>query len=148
MISSPIPARQARPRQLGLARVLVVHSELAPRLTLQTILQAGGYTVDGAATAQEALCRLDDSEYQLVLCNEEIGGRNGGRDVLAYARIKAYHPATAVINSSDLKIPPRTGRGRSRLSVHTEGVPHLLAKVADLIGMRASRRYRPARQSA
>ena len=36
-------------RTLDLARVLLVHGELAPRLTLRTILQAGGYFVDVAA---------------------------------------------------------------------------------------------------
>ena len=42
-------------RALDLARVLLVHGELAPRLTLQKLLQAGGYSVDVAATPAEAL---------------------------------------------------------------------------------------------
>ena len=52
---------------LDLARVLVVHGELAPRLTLQTILQAGGYSVDVAGSSSEALCKLDSNRYALVL---------------------------------------------------------------------------------
>ena len=43
---------------LDLARVLLVHGELAPRLALRTILQAGGYAVDVAASTSEALAKL------------------------------------------------------------------------------------------
>ncbi len=75
---------------LDLARVLVAHSQLAARLTLQTILQAGGYAVDVAATSAEAVALLDKGKYELVL----TGGDPGLRAVLSYARIKDYRPAT------------------------------------------------------
>src|ERR1700690_379392 len=86
-------------RALDLARVLLVHGELAPRLALQTILQAGGYTVDVAATPAEAISKLDEGQYELVLSDAEIGSRPSGRNVLAYARVKDYHPATALVTS-------------------------------------------------
>src|SRR5580765_6689397 len=54
-------------RALDLARVLLVHGDLAPRLALQTILQAGGYSVDVAASPAEALSKLDEGRYSLVL---------------------------------------------------------------------------------
>ena len=41
-------------KRLDLARVLLVADELASRLTLQTLLQAGGYRVDVAVSAAEA----------------------------------------------------------------------------------------------
>ena len=63
---------QAIPRNLQLARVLVVHGDLAPRLALQTILEAGGYAVDAAATPGEALAKLDESRYDLVLSEAEL----------------------------------------------------------------------------
>jgi DNA-binding response OmpR family regulator len=74
-------------RALDLARVLLVHGELAPRLALQTILQAGGYAVDVAATPAEAINKLDESQYELVLSDAELAGPSG-RNVLAYARVK------------------------------------------------------------
>lgn len=130
---------------LDLARVLLVHGELAPRLALQTILQAGGYAVDVAATPAEAINKLDEGQYELVLSDAELGSRPSGRTLLAYARVKDYRPATALVTSSD---PDRRsfGRGRQQISVYTENLPHLLAEVAELIGVRASRRYRPLRQ--
>jgi CheY-like chemotaxis protein len=111
-------------------------------LALQTILQAGGYRVDVAATPAEALAKLDEHQFELVLSAGEFGSSPEGRGVLAYARVKSYQPATAVITSSEtqeLREPPR---GRQQLSVYTENLPAFLTKVAELIGLRAIRRYR------
>jgi DNA-binding NtrC family response regulator len=123
---------------LDLARVLVVHGKLAPRLTLQTLLQAGGYAVDVAGSSWEALSKLDAGCYDLVLTD----GADGTQDVLAYARVKDYRPATAVVTSFEPEFEPSRRRGAYEFSIHTEDVPQLLGKVADLIAMRASRRYR------
>jgi hypothetical protein len=134
-----------RSRTLDLARVLLVHGELAPRLALQTILQASGYAVDVAATPAEAINKLDEGRYELVLSDRGLGSRPAGHNVLAYARVKDYRPATALVTSYK---PRRTlSPGRRRVSVYTENLPHLLAEVAELIGVRASRRYRPLRQA-
>ena len=133
------------PRQglnLDLARVLLVHGNLTSRLALQTILQAGGYSVDVAATPSEALAKLDESEYELVLAEAGIGSDESGRKVLAYSRVKDYHPATALITESSLAARRRgTGRDSHQVAIHTEDLPLLLGKVAELIGLRASRRY-------
>jgi hypothetical protein len=123
---------------LDLARVLLVHGELAPRLTLQTILQAGGYSVDVAGSASEALAKLDSNTYELVLSDPAPGNN----ELLAYARVKAYRPATATITSSEHEFKRRPGRGAHEFSIRMEGVPLLLEKVADLIGLRASKLYR------
>jgi CheY-like chemotaxis protein len=133
-------------RALDLARVLLVHGELAPRLALQTILQAGGYAVDVAATPAEAINKLDEGHYELVLSDSELGSGPSGRNVLAYARVKEYRPATALVTSSE-RDPRNIARRRHQVSIYTENLPHLLAEVAELIGVRASRRYRPLRHA-
>ena len=138
-------------RNLNLARVLVVYSELAPRLALRTILQAGGYSVDVAAGPAEALAKLDQNVYDLVLSQGCFGERSGGSDLLAYARVKDYRPATALITSQDGSNLHQRRRPCQQISIQTENVPNLLGKVADLIGIRASRRAlrapRPLRQA-
>ncbi len=132
---------------LDLARVLLVHGDLASRLTLRTLLQAGGYAVDVAATPAEALTKLDSGRYDLVLSDHEFGSRPAGRTVLAYARVKDYRPATALITSDELTLKRRyQSRRRPMMAIYTENVPTLLGKVADLIGLRACRRYRPIGQ--
>ena len=147
MIQAPSSYRGGGNRRtLDLARVLLVHGELAPRLTLQTILEAGGYTVDVAATPSEAMSKLDDHRYDLVLSDAEFGP---GHNVLAYARVKEYRPATAVVTSHERtqKRCP-AGQARHHVSIYTENLPVLLGEVADLIGFRALRRYyRPVRQA-
>lgn len=126
-------------RSLDLARVLVVHGDLAPRLALRTILQAGGYAVDTAGSPSEALAKLDANTYELVLTDPSPGNQ----PLRAYAKVKKYRPATATVRSSEPAAkPPRPRRGEHEISIHTEDVPRLLGSVADLIGLRASRRYR------
>ncbi len=131
-------SREGGTRALDLARVLLVHGELAPRLTLQTILQAGGYAVDVAATEAEAVSKLDEGRYALVLTDASFDGYN----VLAYARVKDYHPATAVVTSYEGDKKRRPHRATTRMSIYTENLPNLLTDVAELIGARATRRYR------
>jgi len=129
-------------RGLNLARVLLVHGELAPRLTLKTILQAGGYDVDVAATPTEAVDKLDARRYELVLSDARFGSKLAGQSVLAYARLKEYGPATALITSTDRAVARQSVHGKRQVAIRTEDLPILLGKVAELIGMRASRRYR------
>jgi CheY-like chemotaxis protein len=136
------PSRGSR-RPLNLARVLLVHGDLAPRLALQTILRAGGYSVDVAATPAEAISKLDDGKYDLVLSDTDFGSRPAGRNVLAYARVKDYRPATALVTSYEPQLKVRMARRRHQIAIHTENLATLLSDVAELIGLRASRRYRP-----
>ena len=104
--------------------------------------------MDVAATPAEALAKLDKGRYALVISDAEFGSRPAGRKVLAYARVKEYRPATALLTCYEPAAKQPSMVGRPRISIHTEGVPMLLGEVAELIGVRASRRYRPSRQSA
>src|SRR5437764_10657671 len=81
------------------ARVLLVDDDPAARLTLQTVLQAGGYHVDSAASAAEAVGKMDESEYELVLSDMQMESPEAGLKVLAHARMMDYKPATALVTS-------------------------------------------------
>lgn len=139
-----VPSKSGRPqfsRHLELARVLLVNDELTSRLTLQTLLEAGGYSVDVAASAAEALEKLDERKYELVLSDLEMESPNAGLNVLAYARVKDYRPATALVTSYQDSKPVRHAvNGEQQVSVHSKDVQSLLSKVADLIALRAQRR--------
>jgi CheY-like chemotaxis protein len=119
---------------------LLVHDELAARLTLKTILEAGGYAVEVATTSAEAVGKLDNGIYELVLCNARLGSGESGPNVLAYARLKDYRPATATITSEDPEVVRLSVQGKRQVAIRTEELPVLLGKVAELIGIRASRR--------
>ena len=121
---------------LEVARVLVVDDDPTSRLTLQTVLEAGGYRVDSAASAAEAVGKLDEREYELVLSDLQMESPEAGLKVLAHARMMDYKPATALVTTYQNSHPHKT----NRMLIKPEDVPDLLGKVASLIGIRAARR--------
>lgn len=123
---------------MRLARVLLADDDPTARITLQTVLEAGGYRVDSAASAAEAMQKLDTQEYSLVLTDRDMETPNSGLQVLAHARMMDYRPATALVNTeSDRESDGSTDK--RPVLVAPEDIPALLGKVADLIGRRASR---------
>jgi CheY-like chemotaxis protein len=126
---------------LDLARVLVVNDDPTSRLTLQTVLEAGGYRVDAAATAAEAVGKLDQEQYELVLSNLQMESPEAGLKVIAHAKMMDYKPATAIVTTYH-KTHNSTRQSHSDRSVLVEpqDVPGLLGKVANLIATRVTRR--------
>ena len=127
--------------EYDLARVLLVDDDPTARLTLKTVLEAGGYDVDSAASAAEAVGKLDERQYELVLSDLQMESPDSGLKVIAHARMMAYKPATALITSYHDASPDPDHRRNSML-ISPEDIPGLLGKVADLIGERATRRLR------
>jgi len=128
-------------KPIRLARVLLADDDPTARLTLQTVLEAGGYRVDSAASAAEAMQKLDAQEYSLVLTGRDMEAPNSGWRVLEHAKTMAYRPATAYFNTeSDSEFAPNEERGP--VLVAPEDIPELLGKVADLISRRASNQVR------
>ena len=124
-----------------LARVLLVDDDPTSRLTLQTVLEASGYHVDSAASAAEAVGKLDEQEYQLVLSDLQMESPEAGLKVLAHARMMDYKPATAIVTTyQNAKAQHTTTQKQVRMLIKPEDVPGLLAKVANLISERAARK--------
>lgn len=131
-------SRLPRSVDYDLARVLVVDDDPASRLTLKTVLEAGGYDVESAASAAEAVGKLDEGQFELVLSELQLESPEAGLKVIAHARLTDYKPATALIHSyKDGKLVDI--RGLSVL-IEPEDIPGILGSVADLIGGRATRR--------
>lgn len=132
-------------RRRNVAHVLLADSDLASRLALITLLSTAGYAVDGAANVSEATTQLDSNEYQLVLADLRTESADSGAKLLAYARQKEFHPATALISSrlteEDTAALTDTS-GEHLVSMTQENVSELLSQVADLIGDRADRKIR------
>jgi CheY-like chemotaxis protein len=122
-----------------LARVLLVDDDPTARLTLKTVLEAGGYNVDAAASAAEAVGKLDEGEYELVLSDLQMESPEAGLKVIAHARMMDYKPATALVTSYQDSRPVQD-RLSSSLLINPQDIPELLGKVADLISLRATRR--------
>ena len=110
--------------------------DLTSRLTLQTLLEAGGYFVDSAASAAEAVGKMDERQYELVLSDLQMESPEAGLKVLAHARLMDYKPATALLTTYQNERPADP---RRPVLIEPEAVPELLTKVADLISQRAAR---------
>ena len=132
-MSHTMPRRNS---SLELARVLLADDQPTSRLTLQTILEAGGYRVDTAASAAEAVVKLDEKEYELVLTDLDMETPDSGLKVLAHARTMDYKPATAVV-STELTAPAK--RSNPEMVIASENLPEFLSQVATLISARATR---------
>jgi CheY-like chemotaxis protein len=140
---------EPRSRGVELARVLLVDDDLTSRLTLQTVLQAGGYKVDAAASAAEAVGKLEEREYELVLSDLRMESPSAGLKVLAHARMMDYKPATALITTYRHSGPRGSAKNNRAVLIEPEDLPELLSKVADLISERATRKVeRELRQVA
>jgi CheY-like chemotaxis protein len=122
-------------KELELARVLLVDDDLTSRLTLKAVLEAGGYFVDAAASAAEAVGKLDERQYELVLSDLHMESPEAGLKVLAHARLMDYKPATAILTTYQNHLPDL----RRPVLIAPEDLPGLLSKVADLISQRAAR---------
>lgn len=137
---------------MRLARVLLADDDPTARLTLQTVLEAGGYKVDSAASAAEAMYKMDSQEYSLVLSGRDMGSPDSGRRVLEHAKTMDYRPATAIFDTeSDREAGDSRDSGdweresiseRKPVLVAPEDIADLLGKVADLISRRASMQVR------
>ena len=77
-----------------MSRVLVVEDDNSVRSTVVTFLELEGYTVDAVASTREALDRLKNGPYPIVLSDIYLDERTG-LDVLAAA--KGANPSCAVI---------------------------------------------------
>lgn len=131
----PLKRKEPGVSNVGLARVLLVDDDATSRLTLKAVLEAGGYFVDAASSADEALGKLDQRQYELVVSDLQAGSAEAGLEVLAHARLMEYQPATAILTAYPDCIPDSA----KPLLIKPEDLPTLFDKVANLISERAAR---------
>jgi response regulator RpfG family c-di-GMP phosphodiesterase len=94
--ANPVAAdRPARARS-----VLIVDDENGVRDLMCRWLEAGGYAVDTASNAEEALGRLEQSPSAVALCDIRMPGRDG---LWLAERIRQKHPETAVIMATGIQ---------------------------------------------
>jgi DNA-binding NtrC family response regulator len=76
------------------ARILVVDDERAIGIAIQRLLRARGHDVEAVLGAEEAIRKLGDAPWHLVITDLNLG-KDSGMDVLRWA--KQHVPETAVI---------------------------------------------------
>lgn len=129
-----------------LMRVLVVDDEEGIRFFLSKTLQRDGHIVSVACSGEEALEKIRDDAYDLVLLDLMLGGQVDGQRVLEF--VKWRWPDTMVI------ILTAHGSLESAIDAIDEGVDGYLLKpvkpndVRDAIQTASVRRERLARHQA
>jgi len=123
----------------GAVRVLLASDRVTARLTLEAVLEKGGYCVESAVSAADAMERMESQPYDLVLCDLE----SDCSELRRFAERQPYRPATATLHVSH----DHCAEGDShQVLIEPVDVPQLLTQIADLV---ANRAYgRSARASA
>ncbi len=80
-------------------RILLVDDELAILLTLKAILEMSGFEVETAASAQEAIGKLDGGVFHMVITDMRMETETAGYDVIRAARQKPYDPAVSILTA-------------------------------------------------
>lgn len=75
-------------------QILVVDDEESMRLLLSSILKGEGYKIDTAANAEEALTKLEQKDYGLVITDLKMPGMDG---IELVSRVREKHPDTTVV---------------------------------------------------
>jgi DNA-binding response OmpR family regulator len=99
---------------------LVVDDEDALRFFIQETLRRAGYQVEGASSGEEAMEKLRDTHYDLLMLDLMLGGRVDGLKVLEMARWR--WPDTVVV------ILTAHGSLKSAMAAIREGVDGYLLK--------------------
>jgi DNA-binding response OmpR family regulator len=121
-------------------RTLVVEDEDALRFFIEETLRRAGYQVEGVASGEEAMERLRDTHYELVMLDLMLGGRVDGLKVLELARWR--WPDTVVI------ILTAHGSLESAMDAIREGVDGYLLKPIEPAELRRAARQALERRRA
>jgi DNA-binding NtrC family response regulator len=81
-------------------RILLVDDEMAILLTLRAILEMNGFEVDTAASAREAIGKLQNgASYHMVITDMKMESEHAGYDVIRAAKGMADSPAVAILTA-------------------------------------------------
>jgi DNA-binding response OmpR family regulator len=124
----------------SIIRTLVVDDEDALRFFIEETLRRAGYEVESAASGEEAMERLRDTHYDLVMLDLMLGGHVDGLKVLEMARWR--WPDTVVV------ILTAHGSLESAMEAIREGVDGYLLKPVEPAELREAVRQALDRRRA
>jgi len=102
-------------------RILLADDEMAILQTLKAILEGRHFEVETAASAGEAIAKLQTSTYRMVITDMKMEAEESGYEVVRAARKAAYDPAVVILTA----YPLLGGRWKK------EGAQALLIKPTD-----------------
>jgi len=114
-------------------RILLVDDELAILLTLKAILEMHGFEVETAASAREAIQKLQAGSYHMVITDMRMETDNAGYEVIRAARAQSYDPATAILTAYPTLGTDWRATGAHSLLVKPLGTEDLMRQIEALL---------------
>jgi DNA-binding response OmpR family regulator len=129
-------------------RILLVDDELAILLTLKAVLEINGFEVDTAASAQEAVAKLQAGAYHMVITDMKMEEEESGYDVIRAARQAAYDPAVAILTAYPLLGTEWKAKGAQSMLVKPMNTDDLLRQIEALLIQHEDQKRRKEPQPA
>jgi len=116
-------------------RILLVEDEPSVRNAMRMLFKIEGYEVVPVATADEALVRLRNEPFDLIVTDYHLEGSRTGTQVIAAARELLGPGVKAVLVTGDTSSAVRDMQGDARLRITSKPInsDELLAMVRDLL---------------
>jgi CheY-like chemotaxis protein len=114
-------------------RILLVDDELAILLTLKAILEMNGFEVETASSGREAMQKLDDAVFHMVITDMRMENETAGYDVIRAAKQKPYNPATSILTAYPSLGSDWKSKGAHSLLVKPVNTPDLLRQIEALL---------------
>lgn len=124
-------------------RILLVDDDMAVLLTLKAVLELNQFEVHTASSAAEAMEKLADGPYHLVITDARMETDDAGFHVIRAAKQQKYNPATALLTA----YPPLNGSwktaGAQSLLVKPIGTEDLMRQIEALLVRHEDEKHLP-----
>ena len=114
-------------------RILLADDELAILLTLRAILEMHGFEVETASSAQEAIGKLSEGEFHMVITDMRMEHETAGYEVIREAKQQKYDPAVAILTAYPTLGSDWKSRGAESMLVKPMNANDLLRQIEALL---------------
>ncbi len=114
-------------------RILLVDDEFPILLTLKAILEIHGFEVETAEGVREAVQKLEQHSFHMVITDMKMEYDTAGYDVIRAARRQSYDPATAILTAYPSLGSDWHHHGAQSLLVKPVGTDDLLRQIEALL---------------
>jgi len=114
-------------------RILLADDELAILLTLRAILEMHGFEVETAASAHEAIGKLSQGQFHMVITDMRMEHETAGYDVIREAKQQKYDPAVAILTAYPTLGSDWKSRGAESMLVKPMNANDLLRQIEALL---------------
>ena len=114
-------------------RILLADDEVAILLTLKAILEIHGFDVETAASAKEAISKLHDGSYHMVITDMKMEHEKSGYEVIRAARQTKCDPAVAILTAFPMLGSEWKSQGAQSMLVKPMNTEDLLRQIEALL---------------